>query len=44
MNRALADGTYAPWVPNAAEITQLKAIFPEGVCDYSRPDQARPRH
>ena len=44
VNRALADGTYAPWVPNAAEITQLKAIFPEGVCDYSRPDQARPRH
>ena len=44
VNRALADGTYAPWVPNALEIAQLKAIFPEGVCDYSRPDQARPRH
>ena len=44
VNRALADGTYAPWVPNATEIAQLKAIFPEGVCDYSRPDQARPRH
>ncbi len=44
VNRALADGTYAPWVPNAIEIAQLKAIFPEGVCDYSRPDQARPRH
>jgi len=42
VNRALADGTYAPWVPNAAQIAQLKAIFPEGVCDYSRPDQARP--
>ena len=40
---ALADGTYAPWRPNAAEIVQLRQIFPDGVCDYSRPDQARPR-
>jgi len=39
---AVADGTYAPWTPNAEEIAQLKATFPEGVCDYSRPDQARP--
>lgn len=42
VDAALADGSYAPWLPNAAEIAQLKAIFPEGVCDYSRPDQARP--
>jgi hypothetical protein len=42
VDAALADGTYAPWAPNAAEVAQLKAIFPEGVCDYSRPDQARP--
>lgn len=39
---AVADGTYAPWTPNAAEIAKLEQIFPEGVCDYSRPDQARP--
>jgi hypothetical protein len=44
VDKAVADGTYAPWAPNAAEITQLKQVFPEGVCDYSRPDQARPRH
>jgi hypothetical protein len=42
VDQALADGTYAPWVPNAAEIVQLKQIFPSGVCDYSKPDQARP--
>jgi hypothetical protein len=42
VDQALADGTYAPWSPNAAEITQLKQIFPTGVCDYSKPDQARP--
>jgi len=39
---AVADGTYAPWLPTPAEIAQLNAIFPEGVCDYSKPDQARP--
>jgi hypothetical protein len=39
---AVADGTYAPWVPSVADVVQLKAIFPEGVCDYARPDQARP--
>ena len=42
VDQALADGTYAPWMPNAAEIAQLKQIFPSGVCDYSKPDQARP--
>ena len=26
-----------------SEMNQLQQIFPEGVCDYSRPDQARPR-
>jgi hypothetical protein len=39
---AVADGTYGPWTPSTAEIAQLQQIFPEGVCDYSKPDQARP--
>ena len=39
---AVADGIYAPWTPSAAEIAQLQQIFPEGVCDYSKADQARP--
>ena len=42
VDQAVSDGTYAPWIPNAAEIAQLKQIFPEGVCDYSKPDQAKP--
>jgi hypothetical protein len=42
VERALADGTYAPWVPNADEAAQLKRAFPDGVCDYRRPDRARP--
>lgn len=42
VDQAVADGAYAPWSPSAAEIAQLKQIFPTGVCDYSRPDQARP--
>jgi Tannase-like family of unknown function (DUF6351) len=42
VDTAVADGIYAPWMPNAAAVTKLKQIFPEGVCDYSRPDQARP--
>jgi hypothetical protein len=42
VDQAVADGTYAPWTPNAGEIAKLKQIFPEGVCDYSKPDQARP--
>ena len=44
VERAVADGTYGSWVPGAAELAQLRQIFPDGVCDYSRPDQARPRH
>lgn len=40
--RAIADGTYGAWRPTAAQRTQLRQIFPQGVCDYSRPDLARP--
>jgi hypothetical protein len=42
VDTAIADGTYAPWMPNGAAVAKLKQIFPEGVCDYSKPDQARP--
>ena len=42
VEQAVADGTYAPWVPGADDVMRLKAIFPEGVCDYRKPDQARP--
>jgi len=42
VDTAVADGTYAPWTPAPADIARLKQIFPDGVCDYSKPDQARP--
>ncbi|HZF80135.1 MAG TPA: DUF6351 family protein [Rubrivivax sp.] len=42
VEQAVADGTYAPWVPGAADVARLNSIFPQGVCDYSRPDQAKP--
>jgi Tannase-like family of unknown function (DUF6351) len=42
LSTALADGTYAPWVPGAADVARLEQIFPSGVCDYSKPDVGRP--
>ena len=42
VEQAVMDGTYAPWVPGAQDVAKLKQIFPSGVCDYSKPDQARP--
>jgi Tannase-like family of unknown function (DUF6351) len=42
VSAAIADGTYAPWLPSAAEVTRLEQIFPTGVCDYSKPDVGRP--
>ena len=42
VNRAVADGDYLPWSPTSAQVAQLKQIFPQGVCDYRRPDRARP--
>ncbi|MDM0084874.1 DUF6351 family protein [Variovorax sp. J31P179] len=42
VDTALADGTYGPWIPDDASVAKLKQIFPQGVCDYSRPDQGRP--
>ncbi len=42
VDAALADGTYGSWAPSADQVAHLKQIFPAGVCDYSRPDQAAP--
>jgi hypothetical protein len=42
VDQAVADGSYAPWAPGADDVAKLKQIFPQGVCDYSRPDRARP--
>jgi len=43
VDTALADGTYGNWTPTEEQVARLKAIFPEGVCDYSKPDAARPQ-
>jgi hypothetical protein len=43
VDAAVADGSYAPWTPDAAAVAMLKKIHPTGVCDYSRPDRARPQ-
>ncbi len=39
---ALADGTYGDVGFTAGEVAQLAAIFPDGVCDYTKPDQGKP--
>jgi hypothetical protein len=42
VERALAHGLYGSWEPTAEERARLHAIFPSGVCDYSKPDQMLP--
>lgn len=39
---ALEDDTYGGVAFTAQEVTRLNEIFPQGVCDYSQPDQGRP--
>jgi Tannase-like family of unknown function (DUF6351) len=39
---AIANGVYGSWHPDAAQQARLQAIFPTGVCDFSRPDAGRP--
>ncbi len=41
---ALLDGTYGSVFFTRQEITRLKEIFPEGVCDYSAHRRGRPGH
>lgn len=40
---AMRDGTYGSVRFNHAQKAWLAKIFPQGVCDYGRPDQGRPR-
>jgi hypothetical protein len=42
VDTALQDGTYGAWVPTSEQANKLRQIFAGGVCDYSRPDQAKP--
>jgi Tannase-like family of unknown function (DUF6351) len=43
VSRAIARGLYGDWRPTAAEQARLEEVFPDGVCDYTRPDAGRPR-
>lgn len=42
VEQAVIEGDYLPWSPTSQQVARLKQIFPEGVCDYGAPDQARP--
>ncbi|HEU0197268.1 MAG TPA: DUF6351 family protein [Nevskiaceae bacterium] len=39
---ALTDGTYGSVSFTGAQQTELEDIFPQGVCDYTKPDQGLP--
>ncbi len=39
---AIAQGLYGVWTPSPAETAILQNIFPQGVCDYSKPDVGFP--
>ncbi len=42
VGEAIARGLYGVWTPNGTEIAQLEQIFPQGVCDYTKPDAGLP--
>ena len=39
---AITKGLYGAWTPTPEETATLNAIFPDGVCDYTQPDQGLP--
>ena len=42
VEEALEDGTYGDWNPTGEQVERLKAIFPDGVCDYDKPPAGLP--
>jgi hypothetical protein len=42
VEEAIAHGLYAPWLPSADDVARLHAIFPQGVCDYTKGDLGLP--
>ena len=42
VDRAIARGVYGSWQPTAEERARLEQVFPDGVCDFTRPDVGRP--
>src|SRR5262245_51347528 len=43
VNKAIHHEVYGDWTPTDAERARLEQIFPDGVCDYSKPDVGLPR-
>jgi hypothetical protein len=43
VSRAIDRGLYGDWQPTPTERARREATFPTGVCDFTRPDTARPR-
>jgi hypothetical protein len=43
VRRAINHGVYGHWQPTDDERARLEQIFPEGVCNYDRPDVGKPR-
>jgi hypothetical protein len=42
VSQAIGAGVYGDWQPTAAEQLRLEQVFPDGVCDYDRPDAGLP--
>jgi hypothetical protein len=42
VDQALADGLYGDWQPDEAQRARLDQVFPDGVCDFRRPDVGLP--
>jgi hypothetical protein len=42
VDQAVGRGFYGAWVPTADQVDRLRRIFPQGVCDYTRPDAGLP--
>ena len=43
VGRALRSGLYGSWTPTPEERARLEQTFPTGVCDFTKPDTAKPR-
>jgi hypothetical protein len=43
VDRAIRKGLYGDWQPTGTEKARLEQIFPDGVCDYTKPDAGGPR-
>lgn len=42
VRRAVGQGLYGDWQPTKAQVERLEEVFPEGVCDYSKPGIGEP--